>query len=147
MKAAIRIVFIASLPIVLTAGERQKACMSGMRKALIEGHFTGELVCSKKYATFELIGKTAGRGFSIYNYIYSYKHKDMNTAHGGQKMVIFLGSKYYGQYMLLPEVTIAVQGKYVVLQGDDVRDKVALDFSRKPPGKILVNGEPETFYR
>lgn len=147
MKATIRILLIASLPLALTANERPGKCMLGLRNALIEGHFTGPLVCSRKYATFELIGRTAGRGFSIYNYIYAYKYKDMNTAHGGQKMVIFLDNKYYGQYMLLPEVTIAVQGKYVVLQGDSDRNKVTLDFSRKPPSEILVNGEPETFYR
>lgn len=67
--------------------------------------------------------------------------------HGGQRLVVMRGNQYVGQYTLLPNVAAAVRGRYVILKGDGDRKQVKLDFSRKPPDRIVVNGELETFAR
>jgi hypothetical protein len=140
----IRILAIASLPMILAANGQPKGCMAGLRKTLVEQGFQ-PVFCSKKDTPFVLVGRTAGSGFSIYDYRYTFRAAAVT--HGGQRLVVMRGRKYVGQYPLLPLVTVAVRGKYVVLKGDDDQEPVKLDFSRKPPDKILVNGEPETFYR
>jgi hypothetical protein len=67
--------------------------------------------------------------------------------HGGQRVIVFRGERYLGNYMLPPTVSAAVRGTEVILKGDDDRGTVRLDFSRKPPSRIAVNGEVETFDR
>jgi len=67
--------------------------------------------------------------------------------HGGQRLIVFQGNAYVGNYMLQPEVSVAVRGAQVVLKGHDDRETVRLDFSRKPPSRILVNGEVDIFDR
>jgi len=65
--------------------------------------------------------------------------------HRGQRLIVFQGKRYVGNYMLSPQTTVAVSGKNVVLNGDEYRQTVRLDFSRKPPTKIWANGEDEWF--
>ncbi len=120
MKVAIRILVIASLPLSIAASGPTSGCMAGMRKALIEGGFGGPIICSKKDATFALAGRTAGAGFSIYDYRYRFRpFMGSCTMHGGQRLVVMRGRKYVGHYMLLPHVTVTVRGTYVLLKGDE----------------------------
>lgn len=142
MKFPIKILLVAALPLILAANKPAKQCLGGLRQALIEGGFDAPLICSED-ATFTLIGRTAGAGYAIYDY--RYRFKAAVVYHGGQRLMIFRGGKYLGHYVLPPRVKVAVQGKYVVLQGDSVPGKVRLDFSKAPPKNILVNGEPEIF--
>jgi hypothetical protein len=144
VKATTRLLAVAILPLALAGNAPAKECMAGLRKTLVAQGFE-PVFCSKKDASFVLVGRTAGSGFSIYDYRYAFRAAAV--MHGGQRLVVMRGSKYVGQYSLLPLVTVSVRGKYVVLKGDDDREPVKLDFSRRPPAKILVNGEQETFYR
>lgn len=124
------------------------SCLSGFRSSLVRGHFTGPLVCSGKDATFLLVGRTAGDIFSIYDYRYRYLPAGGSVMHGGQKLIVFHGKVYVGQYALSPPpyVTVTVNGSKVVLKTRG-RKQVKLDFSRKPPGQIMIGGEVETFSR
>jgi hypothetical protein len=124
-------------------------CMAGMHDALIRGRFTGPLVCSKANASFVLVGRTTGRQFSIYDYRYRYLPPHGNVMHGGQKIIVFHGKAYVGQYALAPPpfVEMVVKGADVELRTRSSRDAVRLNLSRNPPPKILVNGETSGFFR
>jgi hypothetical protein len=69
--------------------------------------------------------------------------------HGGQRLVIFRGDRYVGQYHLSPPpyVTVTLNGSRVVLRTPGTSRNVEVDLSSAPPKKILVNGEVETLYR
>jgi hypothetical protein len=120
-----------------------------MRDALVEGHFTGPLVCSPRDATFVLAGKTAGDKFSVFDYRYRFRPPGGKVMHGGQKVVVFQGSSYIGQFALSPPpyATVIVDGTRVLLEIKDTGQKVSLDFSTGPPRELLINGEAEVFFR
>jgi hypothetical protein len=103
--------------------------------------------CETKDETFVFAGRTTEAKFSIYDLRYRFLTHPGGVYHGDQRIVVFQGKKYVGHYYVLPVVTVAVRGKYVLLQGNDDREPVRLDFSKKPPRRILVNGEPEEFAR
>lgn len=150
VKTTIKFLLIASLPLGLTANRSSQQCLAGRKAAMIEGGFTGPLVCSSKDASFVLAGATVGGKFSVYDYRYRFLPHPGGVMHGGQKLVIFSGDTYVGQYMLssAPFVDITVKGTDVVLRvGGKTPERVTLDFSRKPPKEIFVNGEAGEFYR
>jgi hypothetical protein len=124
-------------------------CLAGMRAVLIAGHFTGPLVCKKDNVKFNLVGQTAGRKYSIYDYRYRYMPKKGSVMHGGQKIIIFRKGKYIGQYALSPPpyAAVTVRGSQVVLKISGADEEVKLDFSANPPTKVFINGEMETLYR
>jgi hypothetical protein len=107
----------------------------------------GVVFCTPKYVSFVLVGRTTGSNYSIYNYHYRFLTHREGVMHGGQRLIVFRGNKYVGNYMLLPEVTVAVSGTKVVLKGDQDRKAIRLDFSAKPPKRILINGEVEELDR
>ena len=127
---------------------RPVSCLEGRQAALVRGHFTGAIVCSKKYASFVLVGRTAGRNFYIYDYRYRFLPAHGNVMHGGQKIVVFRNNAYVGQYPLSPPpyATVTVHGPYISLQIAGA-PKVKLDLTRQPPGQMHFNGEGETFSR
>jgi len=116
-----------------------------MRDALAEGHFSGEMFCSGEDVSFVLVGRTTGSGYAIYDFRYRFLPHPGGVYHDGQRLLVFRGEKYVGQYVLQPRVAVTVQGTRVMLRGDEDRDTVELDFSTEPPGRILVNGEWEEF--
>jgi hypothetical protein len=118
--------------------EPSEPCLSAERAT------QGVIFCSPKDVSFVLVGRTTGSGYSIYNYHYSFLPHPGGVMHGGQRLIVFQGTKYVGNYKLQPKVSVAVRGTHVVLKGDDDRDAVRLDFSRKPPSQIHVNGEVDT---
>ena len=69
--------------------------------------------------------------------------------HGGQRVLVFRGRQYIGQYGLWSRsaVTVRVRGAYVVLQSNEGRESVELDFLRSPPEKVFLNGEHLSFFR
>ncbi len=144
-----KIVAIAALPLTAAPNVSPKQCLGGMKNALIAGHFTGPLVCKEGSATFYLAGRTTGGRYSIYDYRYRYLPNKGNTVHGGQKIVIFVGKRYIGQYALSPPpyVSVSVHGTRVFLEIESTGEKAKLDFSKGPPKKVLINGEIETLYR
>lgn len=105
----------------------------------------GEVFCTPKYVSFVLVGRTAGSKYSIYDYHYRFLTHRGGVMHGGQRLIVFQGNRYVGNYMLSPHVTIGVRGTKVVLKGDEYGPTVRFDFSRTPPSRIWSNGEVESF--
>lgn len=143
------ILIVASWPLGMGMAKPAAECLAGFRGALIEGHFTGPLVCSASDATLVLVGRTAGYRFSIYDYRYRYLPPGGNVMHGGQKIVVFQGIRYVGQYALSPPpyTTVSVNGTHVVFQSRDTQETVRLDFSKNPPREVVIDGESHRFYR
>ena len=139
---------IVSSATASVSGERPLACLEGRRADLVRGHFTGTIVCSRKDASFVLVGRTTGSNFYVYDYRYKFRPTGGNVRHGGQKIVVFRNNVYVGQYALSPPpyATVTVSGSYVSLSAAGT-PKVELDLTRKPPGHMLFNGEVETFSR
>ena len=121
-------------------------CLAGRKQALIDGHFTGPIICSAVDATFERIGTTQGYGYTIYDY--RFLAKDETTAFWGQKVVIFHGSLYIGQYDLSPPpfAEMSVNDAQLIL-GADEDDEVRLELSSLPPAQMYLNGRMERFHR
>ncbi len=105
------------------------------------------MFCSAKNVSFVLVGRTKGHGYSIYDYHYRFVPRQGGPIHGGQRLIVFEGKRYVGNYMLVPKVRIAVRGTQVVLKGGEDKGEVRLDFSHIPPSRILVDGEAEAFDR
>lgn len=149
MKVIVAGMVIAFSSFHLAFGSTPAQCLAGMRKALVEGHFTGPLVCSRENSTFVLAGRTAGDKFAIYDYRYRFRPSGANVMHGGQKILVFQGKRYIGQYALSPPpyTFVTMNGTHVVLETRGTREKVSLDFSKNPPREVLINGEVEVFYR
>jgi hypothetical protein len=141
--------FIVSGAALRASGEISARCLGGKRAALIQGHFTGPLVCSRKDATFVLVGQTAGNRFAIYDYRYRYFPEQGRVMHGGQKVVVFRDNIYSGQYALSPPpyTAITVNGSHVSLKLVGEPSETILDFSRNPPRQVLFGGEVLNFDR
>ncbi len=107
----------------------------------------GVVFCSPENAWFTFVGRTTGGRYTIYDYRYRFLPHPSGAIHGGQRLIVFRGETYVGNYMLSPKVSVAVRGTEVILKGDEDRAPVRLDFSRKPPKRILVNGEVAKFDR
>jgi hypothetical protein len=124
-------------------------CMSGLRQSLVEGGFSGPLVCSKSDATFVLVGRTNKSRYSIYDYRYRFLPKNGNVMHGGQRIVIFQGARYVGQYSLSPPPynSVSVCGSHVIVKSQDGKERYSLDFSEQPPSEAFVDGEILDFYQ
>jgi hypothetical protein len=124
--------------------------MAGLREVLREANFSGPLVCSPSDATFAFVGRTAGSRFSIYSYDYRYNPPGgSDVMHGGQRILIFRGRRYVGQYGLWSRsaVAVRVRGTHVVLQSSETRQSVTLDFSRAPPKELFLDGEHHSLFR
>ncbi|NIJ63434.1 hypothetical protein FHR20_000365 [Sphingomonas leidyi] len=135
--------------VALPAPDRgSPSCFGGMRSALVRGGFSGPLICSRGDATFSLAGQTKGHKYSIYDYRYRFLPANGNVRHGGQRIIVFRGTAYAGQYMIAtpPYTSMSVNGTRVVFQTAGA-PRVQIDFSRGPPNEILVNGEVARFFR
>ena len=132
--------FIASAASALAAHAPSTPCLAAERAS------KGAIFCSPD-VSFTLAGRTTGGKYSIYDYRYRFLPHPGGAMHGGQRLIVFEGARYVGNYMLQPKVSVAVRGTQVVLKGDEDGAAVQLDFSRKPPSRILVNGEVEGFGR
>jgi hypothetical protein len=142
VKVLIPILALA-LPIPSLAAHRASAACLTFKRAV------GAVFCSGKDASFLLTGRTTGARYSIYDYRYRFLSHPEGVMHGGQRLVVFRGKRYIGQYALTvpPMIAVSVSGTRVVLSSADGGAKVRLDFSRKPPERILVAGEVENFFR
>lgn len=147
--AAILICVAAAWLMGPAAANPTPECLLGLRESLIEGGFSGPLVCSKSDATFVSVGRTSEDRYSIYDYRYRYLPKNGNVMHGGQKIVVFQGAGYIGQYSLSPPPynPVSVCGAHVIVKSKDGKDRYSLDFSEQPPHEIFIDGEILTFYR
>jgi len=151
-KFAIPIVLTASVvtsSAAMPASDPASSCLGGRREALLQGHFSGPLVCSGTDASFTFVGHTAGRKFSIYDYRYRYLPDGGNVMHGGQKIIVFRGNAYAGQYALSPPpyAAISLRGSQIALQLAGSQKRTVLDLSRELPRQIFFNGDVAPFYR
>ena len=141
-------VLAIALSLVSTATWGTTLCRPSMRRALVEGRFGGPIVCSRNNASLILAGRTTGTRLTIYDYRYRFLTHKGGVWHGGQRLMVFSGNAYIGNYLLSPpRLRITVEGTSVVLKVPQTGEKVELDFSKAPPRKILVNGELEQFQR
>ena len=147
--AAILICVAAAWLMGPVAAKPTSECLMGLRDSLTRGGFSGPLVCSKDDATFVLVGRTSESKYSIYDYRYRFRPKDGNVMHGGQKIVVFQGSRYIGQYSLSPPPynSISVCGSNVIVKSQSDKEEYYLDFSKRPPNSAFVDGEDLIFYR
>ena len=146
---AILVCLIAAWLMGPAAANSPSECLLGLRDSLVEGDFSGPLVCSESDASFILVGRTNGDRYSIYDYRYRYLPPNGNVRHGGQKIVVFHGATYIGQYSLSPPPykSISVCGARVVVQSQDGKGRYFLDFSDHPPSEVFVDDEILDFYR
>ena len=149
VKFLIAFSLVATLSMIPMLGVTSDQCMAGRKKSLMDAHFSGPIMCSSKDATFVLVGRTSGNGLSIYDYRYRFLSQPEGVYHGGQRMVIFRGNTYVGQYALSPPpyLSISVQGSRVKLKSRDLPKRTSLDFSKGPPSKIFSNGEVLELFR
>ena len=140
---------VVSVMWAVRANAAPTACLAGKRLSLTQGHFSGPLVCSHRDASFRFVGKTAGTGFFIYDYRYRFLPSGGHVMHGGQRIVFFHGENYAGQYALAvpPYSTVTVDGSHAFIKTLRTGQTVDLSCSRKPPRRILVNGEIDSFFR
>ncbi len=148
IKAAI--VILASLLAWPAVATPPAECIARLREAVRGGDFAGSFVCSRKDAKFEFVGRTSGKGYSIYNYDYRYDPPGgSHVMHGGQRILLFRGNRYVGQYGLWSRgsVTAHVSGARLVLQSTETKQTVELDLSGKPPAEVFLAGEFLSFFR
>ena len=145
----ISILAMASVMCGAPASAAATKCLTGKRMSLIRRNFSGPLVCSHRDSSFQFVGKTAGTGFSVYDYRYRYLPLGGQVMHGGQRVLIFHGEDYEGQYALAtpPYSTVTVSGSYGVIKTLGTPQAVRLNFSSKPPTQVMVNGEIANFFR
>lgn len=149
-KAAVFLICVAAVWLMGPAAAIPTSdCMAGLRTSLIEGDFSGPLVCSKVDATVVLVGHTREDKYSIYDYRYRFLPEDGSIMHGGQKIIVFQDSKYIGQYSLSPPPysTISICGSRVFVESRDGGGTYSLDLSVRPPNEAFVDGEIIIFYR
>jgi hypothetical protein len=122
------------------------SCLGGRKQALLDGHFAGPIVCSAADATFQRVGTTQGYGYTIYDY--RFLTSAGAAAPWGQKVVIFHGGVYIGQYDLAPPpfAQMLVNESQLILGVDDV-DEVSLELTSVPPAEVYLSGKIEHFHR
>lgn len=122
-----------------------KQCLAKRRAAGFSGK---EWLCNKT-STFRFVGRIPRSGYEIYDYRYRFLPHAGGVMHGGQRIKIFRGDKYIGEYPLSPppEVNMAVRGVRLILSMGGSDQKVELNLSKGLPARILVNGEAEDFAR
>ena len=135
----------ATRPVALSSAP----CMGGLRHALETGRFTGPILCSPKNVRFTHVGETARGSFSIYDYRYRFLPLRGGVYHGGQRILIFRGAEYLGQYAVSPPpyVSISVVGMVLRIGGAAKAGNAQLDLAHGPPRKALISGYEVAFAR
>ena len=130
-------------------GSRSKRCLSGLADVLTRGHFTGPIVCSSKDRTIRLVGRTSGAGYTVYDYRYRFLPHSQGVYHGGQRVLVFRGQKYAGQYVLSPPslTNIELNGNHLILRMPNSQEHLTVDLSSIPPKRIHWNGMNAEFVR
>lgn len=119
-------------------------CLSGRREALVTGGFSGLLECSGEDVTLNFVG-TTGSGYTVYDY--RYRLMSAAVMHGGQRLVIFKGAAYVGQYALSPPPysTASVRASDVYVR--TISEDAVLDFSNGAPSQAFLDGHVVDLYR
>jgi hypothetical protein len=139
---------LSAAPLSLSAcsksSPRQQACMDGRTRALTEGDFSGPILCDDADASFVLAGRTGD--YAVYDYRYRYRPRHGAVDHGGQRILVFRGETYLGQYIASPPppVSVSVRGSIVHF---DTADSQPLDLSNGPPAATVLSGHDIRFVR
>jgi hypothetical protein len=122
-------------------------CLSGRSEALLTGNFSGPIVCSSEDATFIEIG-TVG-DYTLYDYRYRFLPEHGAVMHGGQKVVMFKGSRYAGQYALNspPYANVSLNGSKVLFRTKDRPGVSVMEFANGPPPEIFSGGYFSSLYQ
>jgi hypothetical protein len=146
-----KIIIAATLLISSTLVGRQSGfasdCLSGKREALVAGGFSGLAECSGEDVTLNFVGTTRS-GYTVYDY--RYRVMAATVMHGGQRIVIFKGAAYVGQYALSPPPysTASVRVSEVHVRTDEPSSEDAvLDFSNGAPSQAFLDGQVVDLYR
>lgn len=115
-------------------------CLSGRSDALLAGGFTGPIVCSIEDSTFVEIGQI--RDHVLYDYHYRYLPAGGAVMRGGQKVVVFKGARYAGQYALNPPpyANVSLKGSRVLFQTDGYSGVSVMEFANGPPPRVFSGG-------
>lgn len=122
----------------------RQTCMDGRTRALTEGGFTGPILCDAADASFALAGRISD--YAIYDYRYRHRPEHGAVDHGGQRIVVFRGETYLGQYIAAPppHLSVSVRGAVVHF---DAADSQPLDFANGPPAATVLSGHDIRFTR
>lgn len=146
-KIIILVAVLLASTLVGTEGREGSDCLSGKREALIAGGFSGTLMCSGENVSLTSVGTTRS-GYQIYDF--RYRVMAAAVMHGGQRIVIFLGPDYIGQYALSPppNSAIHVRGSSVIIRPEGpFSDVTTLDLANGPPSQALLEGHRVSLYR
>jgi hypothetical protein len=141
---------VAVLVLSTQAGCAQRpssGCLSGRSEALLKEDFSGPIVCSREDATFVEIG-TVG-DYVLYDYRYRFMPEHGAVMHGGQKVVMFNGARYAGQYALNPPpyANVSLKGSRVLFQTEGDPGVSVMEFAHGPPPQIFSGGQVSSLYR
>lgn len=146
---AILICAAAALQVNPSIAKTSSDCMLGMRQYLVEGQFSGPIVCSKSNASFKFLGKINRARYSIFEYKYRFRPRTGSVMHGGHKIIVFEGRRYIGQFSLSPPPYnfVSLSNFEIIVRGKDKKSEYIVDFSKGPPNKVFIDGELIEFYQ
>jgi hypothetical protein len=127
--------------------------MSGLRPALIAGGYSGSTDC--KIVAFDIHRVLSKNGvnfpFSVYDLIYrTLPDFAGGQAHGGERLLIFKGQIYLGQYDLDPPPYSdpIIIGDDILLKGSPRIDGNVIHLTRKElPPKVWLQGDVVEFVK
>jgi hypothetical protein len=130
-------------------GRSPRHCLAGRQQALIAGGFSGPTTCEEFGTTFTLVGRSSPSGYAIYDYRYRFMPHRGGVMHGGQRIVIFHGARYMGQYALSPppNLNVVVRQSRVILIAPNSGGRWVLDFSKGLPKSIFADGYNNTLFK
>jgi hypothetical protein len=121
------------------------ACLGRIGEALVAGGFSGPTDCQSADINLKKAGAIKERE-NIYDiYLLNYKTKAQGDliSHGGQRIIVFQGEKYIGQYALSPPPfhRIMIVKKSIVIGGIKAADGNTVLFTDVgPPQTAWIDG-------
>ncbi len=146
-KIGLAVIFLVASALAGCDRPSSSGCMSGRSEALLKGKFTGPIVCSSEDATFVEIG-TVG-DYVLYDYRYRYLPEGAPFMHGGQKVMMFKGARYAGQYALNPPpyADVSLNRSKVIFRTEGHPGVSVMEFAHGPPPEIFAGGHFSALYQ
>ena len=124
-------------------------CLPELRQALIDGQFSGPVLCVSPDVTLRRVGRTSSSprgtpGLTIYDYRYKHLPHEGGVKHGGQRLLLFDSKRQYvGQYILSPppynDIVVRARTVRISARGRLVGQLQVID--GRPPETTYVAGE------
>lgn len=137
-----------------TGNAEAASCLSGLKRALIFGHFSGPLDCGREHLTVREIGRVRirERKFIVYDYTYKLRPAcEGCTIHGGQRILIFDRGRYLGQHKT-DFARVSMRGGNLIFRPSGMfglrrQTSVVKITYGGVPKRILADGEDVSFFR